>query len=307
MKKKISVAVAVALAVSASLPAYGAVQSAVASWGLDRLDQTTTTLDKTYNYSNAGGAGVRIYVLDTGVQANLAGFGGRVLAGYDALAKPKDPNQSGLDCNGHGTGVAGVAASSTYGVAKSALIVPVRVADCSGGVFAENIIKGIDWVIANHPRNSAGVVNISLAVYKSKAVDDAVAKLYNAGLVPVVAAGNFSSDACRFSPAGSPRAFAVGSTNLNDYRTNTSNFGNCVKMFAPGGLIATEGLTGQVIESGTSFSAPYVAGALAVYLSKYPKARPAESIGAITKNGLAGVVVNANTPSNILLNTSFLN
>lgn len=305
--KKISVSVlALALAVSTSLPASGATQSAVVSWGLDRLDQATAVLDNSFTYPANAGAGVRVYVMDTGVQAGLAGFGGRVLAGYDALAKPKEPNQSGLDCNGHGTSVAGVVASSVYGVAKSAVIVPVRVADCSGGVFAENIVKGIDWIVVNHPRNTAGVVNISLAVYKSKAVDDAIARLYNAGLVPVVAAGNFSTDACKFSPAGSPRALAVGSTNLNDYRTNTSNFGNCVKMFAPGALIATEGLTGQVIESGTSFSAPYVSGALAVYLSKYPKAKPAESIGALTKNGLAGVVVNANSQANILLNTSFL-
>jgi subtilisin family serine protease len=245
--------------------------------------------------------------MDTGVQTGLAGFGGRVVAGYDALAKPKEPNRSGLDCNGHGTAVAGVVGSSVYGVAKSALIVPVRVANCSGGVYAESIVKGIDWIVANHPRNTAGVVNISLAVYKSKVVDDAISKLYSAGLVPVVAAGNFSTDACKFSPAGSPRALTVGSTNLNDYRSNSSNFGSCVKMFAPGGLIPTEGLAGQVVESGTSFSAPYVSGALAVYLSKYPKAKPAESISALIKNGLAGAVVNSNSQSNVLLNTSFLN
>ncbi len=306
--KKISVSVmALALAVSASLPASGATQSSVLSWGLDRLDQTSSALDTNYNFATVAGSGVRAYVMDTGVQAGLAGFGGRVLAGYDALAKPKDPNQSRVDCNGHGTGVAGVIASSTYGVAKSALIVPVRVADCSGGVSAESIVKGIDWIVKNHPRNTAGVVNLSVAVNKSKAVDDAIARLYNAGLVPVVAAGNQNTNACQISPAGAPRAFTVGSTNVNDYRTNTSNFGDCVEMFAPGGVIATEGLTGQSVRSGTSFSAPHATGAIAIYLSKYPKAKPAEVIGALMSNGQAGVVVNANSKSNILLNTSFLN
>lgn len=302
-----SVAVALAFAVSASLPASGATQTAVLSWGLDRLDQTSTVLNQTYNFADVAGSGVRAYVMDTGVQTNLAGFGGRVLVGYDALAKPKDPNQSGVDCNGHGTGVAGVIASSVYGVAKSALIVPVRVADCSGGVSAESIVKGIDWIVKNHPRNTAGVVNLSVAVNKSKIVDDAIARLYNAGLVPVVAAGNQGADACRISPAGAPRAFTVGSTNVNDYRTNTSNFGDCVEIFAPGGVVATEGLGGQSVRSGTSFSAPHATGAIAVYLSKYPKARPAEVIGALMSNGQVGVVVNANTKSNILLNTSFLN
>ena len=307
MKKTMSVAVALAFAVSASLPASGATQTAVLSWGLDRLDQTSTVLNQTYNFADVAGSGVRAYVMDTGVQTNLAGFGGRVLVGYDALAKPKDPNQSGVDCNGHGTGVAGVIASSVYGVAKSALIVPVRVADCSGGVSAESIVKGIDWIVKNHPRNTAGVVNLSVAVNKSKIVDDAIARLYNAGLVPVVAAGNQGADACRISPAGAPRAFTVGSTNVNDYRTNTSNFGDCVEIFAPGGVVATEGLGGQSVRSGTSFSAPHATGAIAVYLSKYPKARPAEVIGALMSNGQVGVVVNANTKSNILLNTSFLN
>lgn len=306
MNKKIACLVAVTLAVSASLPASGAVQSAVVSWGLDRLDQTTSTLDGIYNYPDQSGAGVRVYVMDTGVQSDLAGFGGRVAVGFDALAKFREPNQSGADCNGHGTTVAGVIGSSTYGVAKSVTIVPVRVAGCDGGVYPESIVKGIDWIIKNHPRNSAGVVNISLAVNKSKAVDDAVAKLYSAGLVPVVAAGNFSTDACRFSPAGAPRAFTVGSTNQNDYRTNTSNFGNCVKMFAPGGLIPTEGLRGETVSTGTSMSAPFVSGAIALYLSKNPKARPAEVIGAITKGAQVGAVVNSNSRSSLLLNTSFL-
>jgi serine protease len=306
MNKKIACLVAVALAVSASLPASGAVQNTVLSWGLDRVDQTSPTLDGVYSYPDHAGAGVRVYVMDTGVQANLAGFGGRVAVGYDALAKFREPNQSGADCNGHGTTVAGIIGSSTYGVAKSATIVPVRVAGCDGGVFPESIVKGIDWIIKNHPRNTAGVVNISLAVNKSKAVDDAVARLYNAGLVPVVAAGNFATDACRFSPAGAPRALTVGSTNQNDYRTNTSNFGNCVNLFAPGGLIPTEGLRGETVSTGTSMSAPFVAGAIALYLAQNPKARPAQVIGAITKGSQVGAVINSNSKSSLLLSTSFL-
>lgn len=306
MKKKVAIVAGLALAVASASSASGATQTSVLSWGLDRIDQTSTTLDNSFTYPDRAGAGVRVYVMDTGVQAGLAGFGGRVVAGYDALAGLREPNQSGSDCNGHGTGVAGVVASSVYGVAKSATVVPVRVADCSGGVYPESIVKGINWIIQNHPRNTAGVVNISLAVNKSKTVDDAIGRLYDSGLVPVVAAGNFSTDACRFSPAGAPRAFTIGATNQNDFRSNTSNFGNCVEMFAGGGLIPTEGLRGQVVESGTSFSAPFVAGAIALYLSANPKAKPAEVIGTFLKYGQAGVVVNANTTSNILLNTSFL-
>ena len=310
MKKKITVALAVALVVIGTIPASAGIQTEVSSWGLDRIDQATTqTLDRTYDYPDTAGAGVRVYVMDTGVQANLAGFEGRVITGFDALARFRDPSQSNIDCNGHGTAVAGIIASATYGVAKKATIVPVRVADCRGGVSPDNIIRGVDWIVRNHPRNTAGVVNISVLVGKSVAVDNAIARLYDLGLVPVVSAGNQNMDACRLSPAGSSRALTVGSVNMNDQRTNTSNFGECVSMYAPGGLVITEGTNGlPSTRSGTSFSAPHVAGAIALYLSNNRLARPANVVGEITRNGLSGVVVDAKSVrGNILLNTAFLN
>lgn len=311
MNKQISIALAVALVAVSATSANAGVQAEVSSWGLDRIDQTqtTATLDRNYNYPEVAGAGVRVYVLDTGVQANLAGFEGRVVSGFDAIAKFREPSQSNVDCNGHGTAVAGIVASATYGVAKKATIVPVRVADCKGGLFPANIVKGIDWIIKNHPSGTAGVANLSIAVGKTKAVDDAIAKLYGAGIVPVVAAGNQNIDACRLSPAGSGRALTVGSVNQNDQRTNTSNFGECVSVFAPGGSVITEGLNGlPSTRSGTSFAAPHVAGAIALYLTSNPTVRPAEVVWAITSNGLKGAVIDAKSvKGNVLLNTAFLN
>jgi subtilisin family serine protease len=309
MKRKLSIVLAIALVVVGANSASAGIQSGVSSWGLDRLDQETTEFDESYSYPDSAGAGVRVYVLDTGVQASVAGFERRVATGFDALAKLREPSRSNTDCNGHGTAVAGIVASANYGVAKKATIVPVRVADCHGGVSPTSIVAGINWVIKNHPRNSAGVANLSVATTKSKAVDDAIARLYAAGIVPVVAAGNQNMDACRLSPASSPRALAVGSVNMNDFRTNTSNFGECVSIFAPGGLIRTEGVNGlPSTRSGTSMASPHVAGAIALYLSKHPTAKPAEVIGAITRHGLSGVVVDSKSvKGNILLNTSFLN
>lgn len=306
MKNLLSLSLSAAVALGAAVPAVAASQTETLSWGLDRLDQTTTTLDNRFTYPDKAGAGVRIYIVDTGVQATNTGFAGRVAAGYDALAGSKGVNQSSTDCNGHGTAVAGIAASSVYGVAKLATIVPVRVADCSGGVYAESIVKGIDWIIKNHPRGSAGVVNISLAVDKSKIVDTAIGKLYTAGLLPVVAAGNFASDACRISPAGAARSLTVGAVNQLDYRVNTSNYGSCIKMFAAGSNIMTEGLTGATTRTGTSFAAPHVAGAAALYLSKNPTAKPAEIVGSLVKYGQAGVVMNSKSAAAVLLNISFM-
>lgn len=311
MKKKISIVLAVIVLAIGAAPASAGVQTEVSSWGLDRIDynQTTETLDRSYNYPDSAGAGVRVYVLDTGVQGNLAGFEGRVAAGFDAVAKFREPSQSNIDCNGHGTAVAGIIASATYGVAKKATIVPIRVADCKGGLFPANIVKGIDWIIKNHPRGTAGVANLSIAVGKVALVDKAIERLYNAGIVPVVAAGNQNIDACRLSPAGSGRALTVGSVNQNDQRTNTSNHGECVSIFAPGGLVITEGLNGlPSTRSGTSFAAPHVAGAAALYLTSNPTVRPAEVVWAITSNGLKGAVIDARSvKGNVLLNTSFLN
>jgi subtilisin family serine protease len=311
VKKKISIVLAVIVLAIGAAPASAGVQTEVSSWGLDRIDynQTTETLDRSYNYPDSAGAGVRVYVLDTGVQGNLAGFEGRVAAGFDAVAKFREPSQSNIDCNGHGTAVAGIIASATYGVAKKATIVPIRVADCKGGLFPADIVKGIDWIIKNHPRGTAGVANLSIAVGKVALVDKAIERLYNAGIVPVVAAGNQNIDACRLSPAGSGRALTVGSVNQNDQRTNTSNHGECVSIFAPGGLVITEGLNGlPSTRSGTSFAAPHVAGAAALYLTSNPTVRPAEVVWAITSNGLKGAVIDARSvKGNVLLNTSFLN
>jgi len=309
VKKKISIALAVIVIAIGATPASAGVQSAVSSWGLDRLDQATAALDGNYNYPDRAGAGVRVYVMDTGVQSNLAGFEGRVIRGFDAIARLRDPSMANVDCSGHGTHIAGTIASATYGVAKKATIVPVRVASCDGGVFPESIARGIDWIIKNHPRNTPGVVNISLSVSKSKIVDDAIAKLFRAGLVAVVSAGNQNMDACRLSPASSKNALTVGSINMNDNRANDSNFGECVSMFAPGGLITSEGVGGvPSTRSGTSMATAHTTGVIALYLSNNPRALPNVVIGAVIRNGLKGAVVDARSVrGNVLLNAEFLN
>jgi subtilisin family serine protease len=311
MKKTTVITLALALAALSLTPSSAATHLEVPSWGLDRIDQfqSTQTLDRSFTVPDHGGAGVLVYVMDTGVQANLPGFQGRVAIGFDALAGFRVPHSANRDCNGHGTAVAGIIASASYGVARNATIVPIRVADCRGGVSPSAIIRGIDWIRKNHPRNTPGVVNMSIAVEKNRSVDDAVARLYDMGLVPVVAAGNQNMDACRLSPGGSTRALTVGSVNMNDQRTNNSNFGECVSIFAPGGLIVTEGHLGTPsTRSGTSFAAPHVAGVIALFLSNNRSARGAETVWTIIRNGVPDAVVDArSTKGNVLLNMAFLN
>src|SRR5688572_27120419 len=94
-------------------------------WGLDRIDEDTRPLDGLYSYPNTG-SGIAVYVIDSGIRADHAQFGGRVTAGFTAVG---DGLGTG-DCEGHGTAVASVVGGASTGVAKQASIVPVRVFGC---------------------------------------------------------------------------------------------------------------------------------------------------------------------------------
>ena len=164
-----------------------------APWDLDRIDQPSPALNGTYNYSSTG-AGVTVYIIDTGIQADHPDFGSRAHNDYDALGG------NGSDCNGHGTHVAGIVGGTSYGVAKLATLVGVRVLDCNGVGTASSVIAGVDWVTAHHVADKS-VANMSLGSGGATAVDDAVNHLIESGVFVSVAAGNSNQSACNFSPA----------------------------------------------------------------------------------------------------------
>ena len=266
-----------------------------ATWGIDRADQRTLPLSGSYTYPDSGGAGVKAYVIDTGVRATHSEFTGRVATGYTAVNDGFGTD----DCNGHGTHVAGTIGGSTYGIAKRVTIVPVRVLDCFGSGTLSGVIAGIDWVTANN-NGAPAVANMSLGAATSPTVDAAVERLVAAGVTAAVAAGNSNVDACATSPARTPSAITVGAIDNTDTRAVYSNFGPCVDIFAPGtgitsSWIDTDTATNTI--SGTSMATPHVAGAAALIVAANPGITPANVAATMMANSTPGAVANVGTGS----------
>jgi subtilisin family serine protease len=255
-------------------------------WGLDRIDQRQGMLNGTYVYGRTG-AGVNVYVIDSGIDTTHAEFGGRARTAYDVNGG------NGQDCYGHGTHVAGIVGGSLYGVAKSTRLYSVRIGDCTSYVDPAKVVMGINWVRNNHVKPA--VVNLSLGFPATQAVDDAVNALVAAGVTVVVSAGNQAVDACTRSPARVSEVITVGASTSFDAPWAYSNFGACVDLYAPGDGV-TSVKPGNMIatESGTSQAAPHVAGVAAMWLASNTgntaRGVTASIIMASTYNQLTGVM-----------------
>ncbi|HEY9516734.1 MAG TPA: S8 family serine peptidase [Gemmatimonadaceae bacterium] len=269
-------------------------------WGLDRMDEHAYPLDDRYSYG-ATGAGVNVYVIDGGVRLTHHEFGGRAHFAFDAFGG------SGADCRGHGTHVAGTIAGSTYGVAKKANIYSVKVLDCDGNSTLSKIVAGVDWVTGH--RKLPAVANMSLGSVANSIFDDFVRESIASGVTYVASAGNDNADACNQSPARVSQVLTVGSTDPNDYRSSWSNYGSCVKIFAPGNSILSAFYTSDDatrVLGGTSMAAPHVAGVAALYLSVHPSASPSEVRSAIINNATTGYVKNASGTANRIVYSGFI-
>jgi PKD repeat protein len=290
-------------------------------WHLDRIDQRGLPMDAKFHY-NRTGAGVTVYVIDSGIRYSHQEFGGRASNGFDFVWN--DPNESvaekgdteGGDCRrdgvGHGTGVAALAGGMTSGVAREVNLVSVRVLGCNDPTPNSRTIAAVDWVTANHQKPA--VANMSLGGGASDALDDAIRNSIAAGVTYTVSAGNRGEDrpprlqlACNQSPARVRQALTAAATDQLDQKPSWSSYGECVDLFAPGeGITRPTALgddTWRESSWGTSFSAPLVAGVAALYLQGEPTASPAQVFAAVIHATTKNIVTNAGsgTSANHLL------
>ncbi|HEX7981302.1 MAG TPA: S8 family peptidase [Gemmatimonadaceae bacterium] len=265
------------------------VESQTVSFALDRIDQRSLPLDRTYRHFGTG-SGVTVYVFDGGILDTHPELAGRVRRGFDAF-----PGEEHV-CNAHGTAVAGAVAGTTLGVAPKAEIVDVKMVECRrlrGTIDA--IVQGARWTIADHAKHPErpAIANWSFIADTAAtipALDSAVASLRAAGIPVVVSAGNIEMNACRIAPANSPGVIVVGASRIRragidpdaqlvDARTPGTAYGTCLDVFAPGDSVLLPSMEGTrqpttQLWTGTSMSAGYVSGAIALYLEAHPTATP---------------------------------
>lgn len=121
---------------------------------MDRIDQRTG-LNGEFRFPTRQGAGVTVYILDTGIYGNHTDIQDRVTYGPSVIESDSDPES---DPNGHGTFVAGVCCGTEYGVAKKANIVSVKTLDADGNGMLSDLLKGLDWVVQQHVNGTKTIV-----------------------------------------------------------------------------------------------------------------------------------------------------
>lgn len=257
-------------------------------WGLARVNHRnyTDSSTYTYDYSNGGdGTGVDAYIIDTGIYCENDDFTSKKVGtctfGYTTVTSGIiNPEPDETDGNGHGTHCAGTVAGQTYGVAKEANLIAVKVLSDAGSGSMSGVMDGIDWVAQQVSSNKRpSVANLSLGGGYSEAQNEAVEAAVKAGVSMIVAAGNDDKDACDYSPASAESAITVAASDSNNKRAYYSNYGSCVDIFGPGSEITSAWIGSPSATntiSGTSMASPHVCGTAAKYLSEDTSLTPAQ-------------------------------
>ena len=270
------------------------------AWGLDRIDQREAELNDTYNYTLTG-AGVSVYVFDSGINSSHEEFTGRIEPGFNVINDAYGTE----DCSGHGSHTASLIGGTTYWVAKQVKLIPVRVLNCrSGNTSSATLYTAVNWVIEHHQTGVPAIINLSVGMSKSIAFNEAAQALIADGLIVVGAAGNQNRDACLYSPASEPSVISVGGIDRAALRASYSNYGSCVDIFAPGSDLVGAWFGSTNIyrsSSGTSNAAPIVSGIVALMLQDNPSLTQSQVEERLKTNATRDVLFNIGSGSQNLL------
>ncbi|KAF5711074.1 cuticle-degrading protease [Fusarium mundagurra] len=214
---------------------HGASTQKNAPWGLARISNKLPGKDDTtYTYDESAGEGTCTYVIDTGIEVDHPPEE-QELEGRARFVQNFVDNAD-LDANGHGTHIAGTIGSKTYGVAKKTQLFAVKVLNEYTAGQTSGIIAGMDFIAEDAATRKCPkgiVVNMSLSVSSSPAINAAARYIVKSGYFLAVATGNDDTDASHVSPSNEPMACTVGATAQNDTRASFSNYGVSVDAFAP--------------------------------------------------------------------------
>jgi type VII secretion-associated serine protease mycosin len=252
-------------------------------WSLDRLRAEEV-------WRKSKGRGVKVAVVDTGVQADHPDLRGRVLKGRDYVQGDRNAD----DRNGHGTHVAGVIAARAgnkrgiAGLAPNARILPVRVLNSAGSGNTVAAARGIVWAV----NKGADVINLSFAgAQRDAQMEQAINYAVRRNVVVVAAAGNQGCAGPTTYPAALPGVIGVAATNRYDRVAPFSTCGTAVDVSAPGVSIRSTMIkrpsmslgcrygASYCVLSGTSMASPHVAAAAAIVIARTRHRLGAQQVG----------------------------
>ncbi|TID15275.1 Subtilisin-like protease [Venturia nashicola] len=293
------------------IPKRALLSQSPAPWNLARLSHRSKG-QTTYIYdSSATGQGTCNYILDTGLYTQHNDFQTRatLLKNFDLS------DNSDKDLSGHGTHVAAILAGTTHGIAKSATIYAIKVCNKSGSCNLSDVIAGIALVISDSKTRlsttCANGVTMTLSfgapMSTWRSMQESIQAATQAGIFVVAAAGNDNVDVKGTTPASSPFVCSVGASDINDTKASFSNHGATIAIFAPGVNIKSAwigNIDASNILSGTSMSAPHIAGLAASIMSSQGPQSPLSLCNRIKTNANINVLsgLPGGTPNRLAYN-----
>ena len=227
----------------------------------------------------AHGEGVKVAVIDSGIDARHPEFAGSIIDSFDALGSKEGAHV-------HGTGIAGVIVSHAklMGGAPSAKILAIRAfGQADGGAESNSyvILKALDYAAGK----GAEIINMSFAGPKDALIERGITASAARGEVMIAAAGNAGPKSPPLYPAANPNVIAVSATDAQDRLFAASNRGSYVALAAPGVDIFLPAPDGKYqITSGTSFSAAFISGLAALMLERNPQLKAGEVRSLLTSS-----------------------